>query len=272
MGNMLPRVHLWEWHDLSWFPNQARAHVMEVLAIGWMTPPLYLIDVALQQLRTVMETTGRTHVVDLCSGGGGPMIHAAKTDIKVTLTDLYPQTELWEKHALRSDGNITYKAESVSALAMPQGITGLRTLWCAFHHFRPEQATQILASAVQCGEPILIYELTRRSLVQTLFIVLGTLNVSLVFPLLGWLSMDWKSVLITYVLPLYPFIVVFDGMVSCMRTYTKAEMVAMVEKADPDGSFTWKVQEVQVRWWLPGMNMISLIGLPKSTSGIQSKA
>ena len=53
----------------------------------------------------------------------------------------------------------------------------------------------------------------------------------------------WSRFLITYVVPIVPLAVVFDGVVSCLRTYTPAELLGMAEQAAPDG-YVWRAGTV----------------------------
>ena len=50
------------------------------------------------------------------------------------------------------------------ALAVPERLTGLRTVFTAFHHFRPADARAILESAVRDRQGIAIFEATFRTL------------------------------------------------------------------------------------------------------------
>ena len=52
----------------------------------------------------------------------------------------------------------------MDATHVPRELAGLRTLFNGFHHFRPLDATAILADAVRARQPIAIFEASRRSL------------------------------------------------------------------------------------------------------------
>jgi hypothetical protein len=58
----------------------------------------------------------------------------------------------------------------------------------------------------------------------------------LILPLLAWLftpflrPFRWSRLFWTYVVPAIPFVLLHDGIVSCLRTYEPAELQAMVAR------------------------------------------
>lgn len=44
----------------------------------------------------------------------------------------------------------------------------------------------------------------------------------------------------TYIIPVVPILVLWDGVVSVLRTYTPQELLEMTHKIDPQGVFNWK--------------------------------
>jgi hypothetical protein len=51
-------------------------------------------------------------------------------------------------------------------MSVPGTLTGLRSVFNAFHHFNPREARAVLESAVQAWQPIGIFEIPERSLVD----------------------------------------------------------------------------------------------------------
>lgn len=70
----------------------------------------------------------------------------------------------------------------------------------------------------------------------------------LITPLIVWLvtpfirPFRWTRLLWTYLLPLVPLIVVFDGVVSVLRSYTVAELTAFTKELS-DSGYEWDVGE-----------------------------
>ena len=198
-------------------------------------------------IRDALAAGNTTHIIDLCSGGSGPLIaminslRQSGVQATATLTDLFPNLPAFERAASESNGAIDYISTAVDARAVPRNLTGLRTLFNGFHHFRPADATAILADAARANEPIAIFEFSRRSM--------GTLIPVLLMPLFVWLStpfmrpMTWQRVLFTYPLPLVPFTCLWDGIVSQLRAYTIDELQALGRAA---GSMDWHAGAVPI--------------------------
>ncbi len=87
---------LFEIHDHRWCPAILRNLFTDALQAIWMMFDSYRPIVPL--LRQALEESGTNHVIDLCSGAGGPWLQLARNfeeeqayKITVLLTDLHPQ-------------------------------------------------------------------------------------------------------------------------------------------------------------------------------------
>jgi hypothetical protein len=72
---------------------------------------------------------------------------------------------------------------------------------------------------------------------------------SLLFiPLAAWLFVPfrrpfrWSRLLWTYVIPVIPFVLFFDGLISCLRAYSPAELQEMTRGLATNG-FRWEIGE-----------------------------
>ena len=73
--------------------------------LRWMWETIGLVPVVVPILAKAVKATGATHIVDLCSGGGGPhrlllpQLQAATGNSKLgmTLTDLWPHVDSWQE-------------------------------------------------------------------------------------------------------------------------------------------------------------------------------
>lgn len=153
-----------------------------------------------------------------------------------------------KQNALKNDGFVfphssvrikSYPA-SVNALRVPSELTGFRTLFTSFHHFQPDEALTILRDAVASHSGIGIFESTQRRLSGVLGMLITPLIVWLVTPFIR--PFRWTRLLWTYLLPLVPLIVVFDGVVSVLRSYTVAELTAFTKELS-DSGYEWDVGE-----------------------------
>jgi hypothetical protein len=110
----------------------------------------------------------------------------------------------------------------VDARAVPAELAGFRTLFAAFHHFLPADARRILADAAAARQGIAIFEATQRSRRALLLMVLLPVVILLVTPFIR--PFRWSRLAWTYLLPVVPLAALVDGIVSCLRTYTPAEL------------------------------------------------
>jgi hypothetical protein len=234
------RRQLVELEDLSWWPRAFRDAETDYLATALRVTRTY--SVMVPRLAAALKQCGATQIIDLCSGGGGPWsellpaLRAEGADVSVCLTDKYPNTAALAKLAEKIPG-VRFEVESVSALAVPERLTGFRTVFTAFHHFRPADARGILASAVRDRQGIAIFEGVSRTP--------GALAMMLLVPLAVWVltpvirPFRWSRLFWTYVVPVVPAAMIFDGIVSCLRIYTPEEMKAMAVEAGGN-AFDWE--------------------------------
>lgn len=265
------RYQLFEFEDLEWFPATLRDACTAFLRL---TDEMSGQPQAFGRLVTqVLDESGEGEILDICSGGGGPAIaigHAMTRlgrDCPVTLTDLFPSAAA---RARFDDLNerVKYLPTPVDATDVPAERPGLRTIFNAFHHFRPDTATRVLASAVAANRPILVMEVLQRRISALLIATALLPLVVLVFvPLLRPLRLSWF--LLTYLLPVIPLFIWWDGIVSVLRLYSRDELLAMAHTADPKKTFIWWVEEVQVRG---PIHSLAFIGMPNNASHFTSRS
>lgn len=263
----IPRVHLFELEDQASLPAVVRDLATDFLHFVESAFELHRPIVAL--LGDALRATGAKHVIDLCSGGGGPVPELqralAGTGVSVgfTLTDRFPNVEAFRRAVEASQGAIAYIAEPVDARAVPRRLTGFRTLFNSFHHFRPDQAMAILRDAAQARQPIGIFEFQERSIPTLLFFLLLTpLAVALATPFIR--PFRWKRLFWTYVLPLVPLTCWWDGIVSQLRAYTPQELERLAAGAAAD-SYTWRAGKLPIAS-IPGY-LTYLLGTPGAPPG-----
>jgi len=242
------RLHLVEIHDLASCPPSLRDALTDFLAFTENLAGAY--DPVGPLLRRGLERTKARRIVDLCSGAGGPWRRlAAQVGVPVLLTDRYPHRG--------GAADLPFHPAPVDARAVPAELEGFRTIFTAFHHFPPAEARAILADAVQRGQGIGVFEIARRAPLEiavVAFTWLGTL-VSVPF-MRPW---RWSRLVWTYLPPVLPIVGTFDGVVSCLRTYSKAELKELVRGLD---TYTWEIGDFRGRW--SPLRGTYLIGVPRS--------
>lgn len=255
------RMQLIEIHEQDWCPQGIR---------NGATDCLHLLANVGQQFRYVLPrieralaATHSTRIVDLCSGGGGPWFGLARqleaahgSPVEIVLTDLHPSESAAES-ARSAPGRIWYTMEPVDATQVPGDLTGFRTLFTAFHHFPPQVAQAILQDAVDRGQGIGIFEQTRRAPLALLFMLVLPFLALLVVPFIR--PFRASRLYWTYVIPAIPFVLCFDGIVSCLRTYSIEELNQLIAGLDAPG-YVWDVGHA--RSPLSPIGVIYAVGYP----------
>lgn len=260
-----------ELEDLSWFPavlrDAATAYLRFALAMSGHA------RILAGRLAEALRATGETRIVDLCSGGGGPypalLDGLAEQGIAATatLTDRYPNLPAFRDVADASGGRVDYASESVDATAVPAHLTGFRTLFNSFHHFRPGAARSILADAVRARRPIAVLEVVGREPFLLFAILLAPLVVLAVMPRVR--PRRWSWLFFTYVVPLVPLLVLFDGIVSCLRVYSPDELRELVAGL---GGEDWRWEIGQLRLGPAPAHATFLVGRPLTPAGAAPRA
>jgi hypothetical protein len=256
------RLHLLEIEDQAWFPRFLRDAVTDLLQFTFSVCGFY--KPAVEHLHRAIRNSGAQDVVDLCSGGGGPWLDLQRRleakhgmTVRVRLSDKYPNRAAWERSRGASDGKFTFCADPVDARAVQPELAGFRTLFTCFHHFSPDDARAILADAVHRGEGIGVFEVPRRRALTIALCFLMPLAAIAFAPFVR--PFRWSRLLWTYVLPVVPFVLLFDGIVSCLRAYSATELAELANGVGVSG-YRWEAGEVR-RGFFP-VPVTYLIGWP----------
>ena len=111
--------------------------------------------------------------------------------------------------------------------------TRIFRLYClAFHHFPDDLARKILQSTLETSDGFAILELQDRRL-GTLILMLGNFFVMFITTL-WWFWKEPLHLFLTYIVPIVPFIMTWDGVVSSLRTREFEEVMALIENTSGD--------------------------------------
>jgi hypothetical protein len=210
-----------------------------------------------ERIATVLDAGEPVEIVDLCSGSGGPMpaiigeLEARGHEARATLTDLYPNLKS------APHPRILWLAEPVDATRVPPKLGGVRTMFSAFHHFRPDAAKAILKDAFERRCAICIFESGSGTLLGLLSMVGVPLAVLALMPFAR--PLRWAYLLFTYLIPLMPLIVLWDGVVSMLRVYSPEQMQDLTHDLQAL-DYAWEIGRIQLRGIVGGLPY--LIGRP----------
>jgi hypothetical protein len=258
----LKRIQWFEFHDLAWFPATFRDALTEWLRVLWDRIEAHSAVAPI--LAEMLRKSQTARIVDLCSGASGPLrgiqqeFVAVGWSFQAVVTDKFPNIHGMREIQSKSGGVIDARLTSVDARAVPRDLTGLRTLFNSFHHFQPLEAKQILKDAYDARQPIGIFEIPNRTFGGVSFSFFATfLGVLLLTPAMRPRRRAWW--VFTYLLPVIPFIVAWDGWVSHLRAYTPEELLQMTRKFSD--SYGWETRLLKTR--KGRFTVTCLLGIPR---------
>lgn len=230
------RLHLFEFGDQPWFPQVLHDAETAYLTAAYRLFPLPRLWA--DKLETVLRRGEPAQILDLCSGSGGAMpmiideLAARGYDVRATLTDLYPNP------ASTVHPRITWRSEPVDARCVPRELTGTRTMFSAFHHLRPDAAKAILKDAFERRQPICIFESGQGNLLGIASMIGVPFAVLALMPFVR--PLRWQYLLFTYLIPVLPLIVLWDGLVSMVRIYSLEQMKELTAGLAAPG-YAWEI-------------------------------
>ncbi|KAM0265658.1 hypothetical protein ACHAQJ_000092 [Trichoderma viride] len=272
MVPLIPRLHLFEITDQPWFPAFLRSRIQDALTSAWNSKtPLQPQSPARIAASTLIRELGNSlssyTFIDFCAGGGGPtpaiqkainnhLNAEGKQPVDFILTDLHPNVAAWEK-VVKSFPQITYERQSVDASKAPKRLVErqdgkklMRLFNLSFHHFDDVLARDILRDTINTSHGFTVFELQDRSLAGMLSVLMLGVGSVIMAPLFAW---KWKSLTtlaFSWLLPVLPFVLVFDGLVSCLRTRTPGEMENLLRGCGADTS-SWEMRSGRCKFIWP---------------------
>lgn len=259
------RAHLFELEDFDWFPRAVRDGGTDLLDLGFARIGFY--DGVAPKLLALLDATGARRVVDVCSGGGGGtlymrgLVRAAGHDVELVLTDRNPNEAGMARVEALGDARTSYRREPVDAMKGAGDLEGIRTMSGALHHFRPEDVRALISGIVAKGAPLAFFDVAASPALRRTPLVLAPIAmlVNMVVLFLGSLLLvplvrpfrasRW---IFTYLVPLIPLLVAWDGTISALRAYTPEEVIAIARSVPGAEGYTWDAGVVGSALYLTG--------------------
>ena len=256
------KAYIFEFEDLSWFPDTIRESMTDYLrylitALNFYRPIIPLIIEGLNQ-------TNSKQIIDLCSGGGGAieqigtnLAQQSDIEIKITLTDKFPNKNAFAFISEKANGRISFSDTSVDASDVPANLKGFRTIFSGFHHFDNDFAKRALKNAVDAKCGIGIFDGGNKN-------ILAVLGILVFHPVLFFLftpffrPFRFSRLLLTYIIPVIPFCTIWDGIVSIIRLYKPAELLKLAHEVESE-NYTWQAGKKRSSF---GLSVTYLIGYP----------
>ena len=252
----MKRMHIFEVMDQNLFPDILRQSMTRYLmqlhkVVGTSD---YLVPI----LDEILIKTKSRVIYDLCSGSGGPIVDAVRSiqehnDVQLILSDKYPPQECI------FDTGVSYAQECKDVLNMTYNEEAIYTFIASFHHFQPKDAHTILQRITEKKHPICIFELSDNAFSNCIWWIPIVPSFITVFVLTLFVRpIRWEQWLFTYIIPILPFCIAWDGAVSNARTYTKEDWK---ELGTSIPNYDWEVREIENK---TPSKMLAVIGLPRA--------
>ena len=237
----MKRLHLFELEDLPWLPSRLRNYVTDFLRT--VSEKFGMFDPVIPHLIHLAGKSNHPMIIDMATGAGGqwrtllPKILEENQEVRLTLTDKFPNEAALNDIRERFVGIAAIEMRSIDAKDIPKDLIGIRTMFLSLHHFRPEEVAQIFKNAVNAGAPIAIFEAQRRDVEHIVRFSLSPIAVLLLTPFIRPFRI--LRLIFTYLIPLVPLIVFWDGVISVFRTYNNEELERIAKSADTNHRFRW---------------------------------
>ena len=258
----MSRFHLFEFEDLSWFPKNLRNYGTDFLQ--FITNKFDFYKGVVPLIEKGIAKSGTNQVLDMGSGGSGGWkslkthLKVNNPQLKITFSDYYPNISAFERAVKQDPETFSYIAEPVDACDVPETAKGFRTQFLSFHHFKPADAKRILQNAIDAQVPIGIFEGQVRDVSHFIKNFFSPISIILTTPFIRPFKIG--RIIFTYLVPLVPLFVWWDGIVSVLRTYSVSEMQSLVDSLENSDSFVW---EIGIKKTGP-IKVPYLIGYPKA--------
>lgn len=252
---MFRRFHAFEFCDQYWVKGIIREAFMDCLEAIYRAYGPYKKHFP----SLISEARSRGTIVDLATGNAAPVISFLEflkkenqsesiENLKVIATDLHPHLQTWADLEKKYP-YFSFRGTAFDAVNQAENIPCVYTMFSAFHHFNEDDAIRIISSKLSENSDLIIFEMTPRDH-STNYIWLPFSIPFLMLSSLFSKKIKLSKILLSIILPIVPLMVVFDGLISNLRTYTKSELENMAEKASRKSGKTIKVEFIAKRYAL----------------------
>jgi hypothetical protein len=243
-----PPWHLFEFMDQAWLPRSLRATLRDILECGNGRPFRRYYDwvvgetlrfAAIHQLSTIVELGAGTAPITrrLAEDAGS----VGKT---LVVCDLNPDDVLYEELERKYPGRVAALRESVDfsmPRRWPEGT--LLVLSATLHHIPSHQRPAVLAALLRSADAVLIFEPLRKTLTSAAFVLLALVPALLVPALHLHRPGRWRRIFWCWLLPVAPWMFLWDGLVSCWRQWTCAHWMQAIRDVHPTAASTLKLHQ-----------------------------
>jgi hypothetical protein len=232
-------MFLFEFGDLNWVPRWYHFYLRETLEFQYK---FYKHDLLwLKGLSKFLKESPSDKVLECCSGSGKclPRLieHLPKEFVKNKTFILSDYRPLKQYSDLDRGAAFSYISKSLNATCANESYPLPKVFINSFHHFNDEMAKKILSDSLKNNNSILILEYTKKSLGVFISVILGSLSTFLLLPFyLKKNSYPFSILFFTYIIPLFPFVLLWDGIISNLRSRNLVNVERLCKDIDISSS------------------------------------
>jgi len=242
----MKRVHLFEFMDLNWFPQFLRKIQTNILQTIMLRTKAF--DYAIPYIESELLKDNQNTIIDLCSGASGPWLRLINKisikNVNLILTDKFPNIEMFKVIKEQSNGKISYIDKPIDVLDISNELSGIKTIFTGFHHFKPTEVYKIIRNAKDRNDNICIFDYVPDKLLTIILFPITFIISFFQFYFLSFLvkPVTFVQILFTNILPVIPIIAAWDGFVSSLRKYSKKELEKLLYDLN-DSNYEIKIGE-----------------------------
>jgi hypothetical protein len=214
-----------EFMDLDILPNSLRAVLRDILEVGNSAPFRNYYQWTSSAIYEYAQKNKITEIVELGAGCAPLSRHLVKNypqwNATFKITDLNPDVTTF-KDLEKSDKRISAVYEPLDFTKRIHSYeNSLLVLSATFHHVDEKQKKNILTSLKAISPHVMIFEPLRPNLFSLLFVV-GALVSGFLTPIFKFNSKNFfRCLWWCWLLPIAPFLFLWDGWVSSIRCWSK---------------------------------------------------
>lgn len=240
-------MRLFEFGDLAISPSLYHVYLRRFLFLSYKVYGFHRLWVPAfsEFLKNVKSHT----IMDCCSGTGEPLlllnseIRDQDTEhINYLLSDFRPQQEFIQKFVELGNKKFQYIPVPIDATKEQEKFNYPKIFINSFHHFSKDQVEKILETNFRNKNEVIIMEYVRNSPLGYLSVLVGTCTVFLLLPFMVQLKHFPVMALFTYVIPIFPLMILWDGFVSCAHEYSAKDLEKIVNKLPYECKLTSSVK------------------------------
>lgn len=225
--------HGFEFMDMERLPKGLRGALRDILECGNSPPFRSYYLWAAKTVAQIAHQRGCTKIVEL-GAGTAPItrelaagIESQAINLGCTLSpcDLNPDTDTYRQLEARHPGLVVPEYEpfdfSRAHRRWPQGT--LVFLSATLHHVPAKDRAAVVHRLAQSADVVLIFEPLRQTFLSGLFCLLSMFP-ALLCPVVYFnRPQKWRRFLWCWLVPVAPLMFVWDGLISCVRQWTRAD-------------------------------------------------